>query len=246
MCFCEAHLTRAPRKMRTFHTTPSCDHHRTFSFFCVPVAFRFVVSFIYGDCQPCLQTRKTPRLAASCVRACSFHQNFAHSNCLSSCLWVGKFSHMTGCMSFSSPPPAWKCAYLTLVFTFSTILVRHHALRVHICINMSHNHMFFSSPSTVVSILFVLFNLVDATRMARMARLIYFLSRCRKKQQRFLASGGSVRTAHRTARIYHKQHTRNCSRRVHVAQDDRGILLNAVCVFLKKSFHLVLVSPHFA
>ena len=33
---------------------------------------------------------------------------------------------------------------------------------------------------------------------------------------------------------------------VHVAQDVRGIQLNAVCVFLKKSFHLIHVSLHLA
>ena len=33
---------------------------------------------------------------------------------------------------------------------------------------------------------------------------------------------------------------------MHLPQDDRGILLNAVCEFLEKSFHLIHVSPHLA
>ena len=40
-----------------------------------------------------------------------------------------------------------------------------------------------------------------------------------------------VQTAHRTACIF-SRHILNFSRREHVTQDVRGILLNAVCVFL--------------
>ena len=116
----------------------------------------------------------------------------------------------------------------------------------------------------MVSIFFLFNNLVDATRMARTARVIYFLSRQRKNHSVFqgvsltsnsdsLVSDGDVNSTPHRASV--TCHTRNFSRRVHVAQDDRGILLNAVCVFLESHsissrFHRTLLdpqlSPHFS
>ena len=62
----------------------------------------------------------------------------------------------------------------------------------------------------------------------------------------FRATGGVNSTLHRG----HPSGatTANFSRRVHVAQDDRGILLNAVCVFLQNhtisfTFHRILFDP---
>ena len=96
----------------------------------------------------------------------------------------------------------------------------------------------------LVSIFVLLFNLVDAPRMARLTGKCYFLSRGRENH-RFFFQGVSLtgnvdslvtdeRCKHHTApRASITCHTRNFARRVHVPQDDRGILLNTVCVFPK-------------
>ena len=68
-----------------------------------------------------------------------------------------------------------------------------------------------------------------------------------------LVSDGDVNSTPHRASV--TCHTRNFSRRVHVVQDDRGILLDAVCVFLESHsissrFHRTLLdsqlSPHFS
>ena len=115
----------------------------------------------------------------------------------------------------------------------------------------------------LVSNFFLLFNLVDATRMAR---ILIFSFALKKERQWFvfqwvsltrtgdsLASYGECKQ-HTAPRASITCHTRNFSRRVHVPQD-RGILLNAVCVFLENHsipsmFHSILLdpqlSPHFS
>ena len=85
----------------------------------------------------------------------------------------------------------------------------------------------------LVSISFFLFNLVDAKGVLLTGNGDSLVSDGVSKQ-------------HTAPRASITCHTRNFARRVHVAQDDRGILLIAVCVFLEKSFHLTRVSPHLA
>ena len=99
----------------------------------------------------------------------------------------------------------------------------------------------------LVSIFFLLFNLVDVTRMTWMTKIIYFPFRCRKNHSFFsqivsltdqsdsFVSDGRYKQ-HFAPRASITCHTRNVSRRVHVTQNDRDILLNAVCVFLKSHF----------
>ena len=104
----------------------------------------------------------------------------------------------------------------------------------------------------LVPIFFLLITLVVATRMARI-----FLSRCRQNHSDFvqgvsltsnsdsLVSDGRCKQ-HTSPRAFVTCLTRKFYRRVHVAQDVRGILLKAICVFLNNSFHLIHVSPHLA
>ena len=92
-----------------------------------------------------------------------------------------------------------------------------------------------------------------------MARIMYFLSRCRKKHSDFFKEFRSQATANpfvidgecKLQTLHRADLSRAThaffSRRVHVAQD-RGILLHAVCVLLKNHsissvFHRALLDP---